>query len=374
MKISKKDALMWFRFFASLPEEETILPAQQEIVYSVFTQIDRAERKRQEALKQQIPNLKTVSGRSLYVGPEAGFPKGCRSCLFGTGLGAIRKTNRCNAKCLFCYDYGHLNDQPPVGEGLWDIGGTRFYEEDLDLLFSIQKKPSGVCYVYLEPFCEIEKYYGIIRRFHEAGVYQHMYTNGIAANEENLRLLGEAGLDELRFNLGATSASDAVIDKMAIAKKYIPMVGVETPMTPDFFDRLMEKKQKIIDTGIDFINLAELHLNDNNIGNYEGASLYMSRCGYISPIWSRELTLKAMKTASEENWPVAVHDCSNETKFARDLNLKAKEGGWFGSSAWHSEFDAFPFAAFLPILEDESFSFVEEEEMPRGFGIGDIVL
>ena len=374
MKISKKDALMWFRFFASLPEEETILPAQQEIVYSVFTQLDRAERKRQEELKQQIPNLKTVSGRSLYVGPEANFPKGCRSCLFGTGLGAIRKTNRCNAKCPFCYDYGHLNDQPPVGEGLWDIGGTRFYEEDLDLLFSIQKKPSGVSYVYLEPFCEIEKYYGIIHRFHEAGVYQHMYTNGIAANEENLRLLGEAGLDELRFNLGATNASDAVIEKMAIAKKYIPMVGVETPMTPDFYDRLMEKKQKIMDTGIDFINLAELHLNDNNIGNYEGAPLYMSRCGYISPIWSRELTLKAMKTASEESWPLAVHDCCNETKFARDLNLKAKEGGWFGSSAWHGEFDAFPFAAFLPILEDESFTFVEEEEMPRGFGIGDIVL
>ena len=36
MKISKKDALMWFRFFASLPEEEGILPHQQEIVYATF--------------------------------------------------------------------------------------------------------------------------------------------------------------------------------------------------------------------------------------------------------------------------------------------------------------------------------------------------
>ena len=45
---------------------------------------------------------------------------------------------------------------------------------------------------YLEPFMEIEKYYGVIRTFHAAGVHQHMYTNGTLATEENLRALGEA--------------------------------------------------------------------------------------------------------------------------------------------------------------------------------------
>ena len=32
MKISKKDALMWIRFFAALPDGEEIMPHQQEIV------------------------------------------------------------------------------------------------------------------------------------------------------------------------------------------------------------------------------------------------------------------------------------------------------------------------------------------------------
>ena len=82
---------------------------------------------------------------------------------------------------------------------MWEIGGTRFYEKDIDLLLNVYKRPSGVAYVYLEPFMEIEKYYGMIRRFHDAGIYQHMYTNGTLANEQNLRALGEAGLDELRF-------------------------------------------------------------------------------------------------------------------------------------------------------------------------------
>ena len=374
MKISKQDALNWFRFFAELPEEEEILPKQQEIIYAALSQIDAAVDARRDAALAAIPGLKTLAGRTYYVGPEAKFPRGCRSCLTGTGLSAVRKTNRCNASCPFCYDYGALDCQPPVGEGLWEIGGTKFAERDLELLLSIQEKPTGISYVYLEPFVEIEKYYGVIRKFHEAGVYQHMYTNGIAANAENLRALGEAGLDELRFNLGATNCADRVIDAIAEAKKHIPAVGVETPMTPEFFETFQAKKARILETGLDFINCAELHLNENNIGNYWGEPMYMYRQGYLSPIWSRDLTLRLLKQAAEERWEIVVHDCSNRTKFARDLNLRAKEGGWFGQSSYGGEFTAIPCAAFLATLEDPDFPFLEEEPLPRGYGFDDVVL
>jgi len=100
----------------------------------------------------------------------------------------------------------------------------------------------------------------------------------------------------------------------------------------------------------------------------------MCRRGYISPVWSRELTLKFMKVAAEEQWPCVVHDCSNHTKFARDLNMRAKEGGWFGASSYACEFDRIPHAYFLPILQDEEFTFVTEEPLPEGFRPGDIVL
>ena len=42
MKISKQDALMWFSFFAALPEDEEIMPRQMEIVYAVFAQLEDA--------------------------------------------------------------------------------------------------------------------------------------------------------------------------------------------------------------------------------------------------------------------------------------------------------------------------------------------
>ena len=374
MYISKQDALIWFEFFAQLPEDEPLPPRQQEIALAALSQIEVAEAARIEALRREVPGLKSLDGRSFFVGDPARFPKGCRSCLQGTGLSAVRKTNRCNLRCPFCYDCGAMDDQPPIGEGYWEIGGTRFREEDLPLLLNTSRRPTGIAYVYLEPFMEIEKYYPIIRAFHEAGVYQHLYTNGTLTTPENLKALGAAGLNELRFNLGASGCADGVIKAIGEAKKHIPMVGVETPVTPELYEAFLSKKAAILATGLDFMNCAELHLNPNNLANYLGENMYMYRLGYLSPISSHELTLKLMRRAAEEGWPVAVHDCCNATKFARDLNLRAHEGGWFGASSYGMEFDAIPFAAFLPVLSDPDFTFLREEPLPEGYRPGDIVL
>ena len=353
--ISRERAYKWFKFFAELPEDEELMNEHYEIIYEVFARIESAAVKKQNSLMSEIPNLKSLDGRTYYVGPDEKFPKGCKSCLTGSGLSAVRKTNKCNLKCKFCYDYGCLNEIPAIGEKMWEIGGTKYHEDDIDLLMQIQQKPTGIAYVYLEPFCEIEKYYKVIEKFAKAGVHQHLYTNGTLATEENLKALGNAGLDELRFNLGATDASDIVIEAMATAKKYIPQVGIETPMTPQFYDRFIEKQGIIKQTGIDFMNCAELHLNLNNVENYFGEKMYIYRHGYVSPVSSRELTLKLMKQAAEENWDLVVHDCSNRTKFAREMNLKAHEGGWFGASNYGFEFDEILFEIFLPILEDDEY-------------------
>jgi len=373
MKISKKDALLWFEFFSLLPEDEELMIKQQEIIYATFAQIEAAIDHRNDTLMSEIRSLKTLENRTFFVGNESKFPQGCRSCLLGTGLSAIRKTNKCNLECKFCYNYGELGDIPPVGEGMWEIGGTKFYEKDIDLLLSIHQKPTGISYVYLEPFMEIEKYYSLIKKFSDAQIHQHLYTNGTLATEETLQALGEAGLDEIRFNLGASNCSDKVIENIKIAKKYIKNVGIETPMTPEFFKTFFNKKQAIFETKLDFINCAELHLNENNIDNYYGENMYIARQGYISPIWSRELTLKFMKIADEENWDVVVHDCSNYTKFARDLNLSSKEGKWFGASSYAGEFSMIPYAVFLPILRDGNFKFLSEEELPDGYKPGELI-
>ena len=82
-----------------------------------------------------------------------------------------------------------------------------------------------------------------------------------------------------------------------------------------------------------------------------------------------------MRCAAEEGWDVAVHDCCNRTKFARDLNLRTKEGGWFGASSLRLRIRA-------PALRGVSAhparpaicQFLEEEPLPEGYRPGDIVL
>lgn len=374
MHISKTDALTWYEFFATLPEDEPLLPRQQEIALAVLTQIEDAEAARIAALRAEIPGLKSLENRTTYIGPDDRFPAGCKSCLLGTGLSAIRHTNRCNLNCPFCYDYGELDLQPPIGAGYWEIGGTKYRPEDLPLLLSASRRPTGVAYVYLEPFLDIEDYYPVIKIFKEAGVHQHLYTNGTLATPENLRALGEAGLNELRFNLGASNCSDRVIAAIAEAKKHIPLVGVETPMTPALYDQFLAKQDAILATGLDFVNLAELHLNPNNLENYWGENMYLYRQGYLSPTCSHELTLRLMRRAAEQRWPIVVHDCCNATKFARDINLRAHEGGWFGASAWGGEFPTIPYEALLPILRDPAFPFLHESPLPEGYRPQDLVL
>ena len=43
MKISKKDALAWFSFFAQLDEDTPLMPRQQELAYAVLSQIELAQ-------------------------------------------------------------------------------------------------------------------------------------------------------------------------------------------------------------------------------------------------------------------------------------------------------------------------------------------
>lgn len=357
MKISKAEALEYFEKFAKKTEEDVYFD-NQEIIDTILMQIEEVIDFKNDIKLKEIAGLKRLENRTYFVGDEKKFPKGCYSCLCGKGLTPIRKTNKCNVECKFCYYYGRIELQRKIPEGMWEIGGTRFYEKDIDLLISIYDKPTGIAYAFLEPFVEIEKYYGVVEKFSKAGIYQHLYTNGILANETTLKELGKVGLNEIRFNLGASNCSDKVIENIEIAKRYISMVGIETPMTKEFYTQFCKKKDMILSTGLDFINCAELHLNDANMINYLNDNNYICRQGYISPIWSREITFEIMKMASDEDWDIVVHDCSNYTKFARELNFSNKLNMWYGATSYSCEFETFPYELFLPILRDESFKFL----------------
>ena len=143
MKISKRDALMWMEFFASLPEDEALLPRQQEIALAVLSQIEAAADARAEALRRTYPpasdervaadtaramalvltGAKSLAEGSTVVGTEVGFGGGHGDLVVTVGKyalhvnGSIDRIDRLADGSLAIVDYktgdiGKYRDHP----------------------------------------------------------------------------------------------------------------------------------------------------------------------------------------------------------------------------------------------------------------------
>ena len=86
MKISKKDALMWFEFFAALPEEEELMPHQQEIALAALAQIETAVNKRREAMAAKNRGAGKPIRADVFRGGSGEVP--ARLLLLSAGNGA----------------------------------------------------------------------------------------------------------------------------------------------------------------------------------------------------------------------------------------------------------------------------------------------
>ena len=185
MKISKKDALMWFRFFAALPEEEEILPHQQEIVYATFAQIEAAVEQRNAQLMAQIPGLQSLAGRTYFVGPEQHFPRGLPFLPAGHRPERHPQDQQVQPQLQILLRLRRSwTAIPPIGEGMWEIGGAKFYEDDrgfaaLHLSASPRASPTSIWSRSWRSRSTIAHHRAAST---EAGIHQHMYTNGTLAD------------------------------------------------------------------------------------------------------------------------------------------------------------------------------------------------
>lgn len=176
----------------------------------------------------------------------------------------------------------------------------------------------------------LKKTLPFMKYFHEAypDYHQWIYTNGAFATIENMQMLYQAGIREIRFNLAATNFDKRVIANMKDAKKIFPYVCIEIAMLKESYEGLLKNIKDILATGLDQMNLAEFlvgvkHLQEGEKLKQEG-ELYSYRGYMTSPISSREYTYKIIKKASEEKWPVIIKDCSNEYKHYK-LSIQANK-------------------------------------------------
>lgn len=221
--------------------------------------------------------------------------EGAWSCLFINSV--------CNAHCFFC-----PTEQPSKSEPI--TNGIRFSgpNDYIDYLkrFSIR----GVSISGGEPLLTLDRTLLFIRKIKKTfgeKIYLWLYTNGILVNEDNLKKLNDAGIDEVRFNINAAHYD---LEKVSLAVPVIDTVTVEIPAVPERYGQLKGLLRPLQDAGVKFLNLHQLRCTPHNVKNIIKRN-YILLHGPKATVLESELTaLKLLKYAKENHIGLPLNYCS----------------------------------------------------------------
>lgn len=221
--------------------------------------------------------------------------QGLWSCLFITGI--------CNANCFYCPTNQDIDDLP-TSQGLTFPTAESYAE------YVSHFKFKGISFSGGEPLLVAERvkdYLAQIRKTCSPDIYAWMYTNGILANELIFKELGSLGLNEVRFDIGATGYK---LDKIKFAKEHIPNITIEIPSVPEEKERIKALLPEMVKAGVSNLNLHQLRLTQHN-----AAKLLQHNYTYIhaeKPIVleSELAALEIIEYAKEKQINIGINYCS----------------------------------------------------------------
>lgn len=242
--------------------------------------------------------------------------QGCYSCKSGSWICIYIGVN-CNLKCLVCPQISRHSEE----NFIWANGGADDIHslEDLRRVLDRNKRITGISFSGGEPFMyldDVKIWLKFINdNYSELNLYKWIYTNGTKVTKESCLALKELGLNEIRFDLAATNYSDKIIKKIEYCKKIFDKICVEVPVEPWKTDKLIEVLPKLNSIGLDYLNLHELAICEDNRerlvgGGYVDAKLiYHSSSGdhYIPSIID---AYKVINFIEDNNLNIIYNDCS----------------------------------------------------------------
>ncbi len=140
-----------------------------------------------------------------------------------------------------------------------------------------------------------------------AGLYIWLYTNGTLLDGEMLKRLREVGLDEIRFDIGATDYS---LKKAVLAAEFIPNVTVEVPAIPEELSLMKGKLVEMRGVGVSHLNLHQLRLtpyNFNKLIQHDYTYLHGEK---VTVLESELTALRLLRHGLEQGIDLPVNYCS----------------------------------------------------------------
>ena len=262
------------------------------------SQARKAQEKKDELLEK-------LNGNKLFKDTKPyhnRISNGCKLC----GLGqwsCLFITGKCNAGCFYC-PASQTADHVPTTQNL-DFNSASEYAEYVNH-FNFK----GVSFSGGEPLFYFDRtleYLKAVRKKCRPETYAWMYTNGILADAQKLRKLALTGLNEIRFDIGATSYS---LDKVKLAKGLVPNVTIEIPAVPEQKEKIKQLLPQMMEAGVTNLNLHQLRLTKHNVRNLSKRNYTYIPAEQPIVLESELAALEILNYAHDHNLDIGINYCS----------------------------------------------------------------
>jgi pyruvate formate-lyase activating enzyme-like uncharacterized protein len=248
------------------------------------------------------------------------LPDGCRMCVQGKKT-VLFITGICSKHCFYC----------PISDDKWQkdfVYANEWKIEDFnDLVTEIKLCTStGVGITGGDPLTRIERvceYIQKLKQIFGKGFHIHLYTPLDLVDESKLKMLNDAGLDEIRFNPDLEEAKESTWQRILLAKRYSWKVGVEIPVIPGY-EEITKKLIDYINNKIDFLNLNELELSDTNCSELGKMGFVAKDDLSYAAKGSQDMAMMLLEHIKEKGTKMNVHYCTASLKDNVQLRNRIK--------------------------------------------------
>ncbi len=265
-------------------------------LYDLLTFADPEKLASAVAERKELLNWLEQRTRFGYAGTKVdcnSLSPGCRSCGDG-GWSCLFINGRCNGRCFYC-PTAQDDDGPPVTNGLAFTSPEDYAAYVAALGFSGVSISGGE--PLLTPDLTLD-YLRAVRKRCGDGLHLWLYTNGTLLTADLCSRLQDAGLNEIRFDLGAVRYN---LKKLRLAVGCIPTVTVEIPAVPEDEGLLRLKMVEMAEVGCQPPQSAPDALDSLQLWAIDRAGLYLSpwREGHGTGVGTDSLADRAFRVGTE---------------------------------------------------------------------------
>jgi pyruvate formate-lyase activating enzyme-like uncharacterized protein len=309
--------------------------------YAQLTFLDSKGAARAEARRAEL--LASLEGRALTgcAGTKLDMQElspGCRICVEG-GWSCLFISGACNCRCFYC-----PTSQDEIGlptTNAVDFRTPADYVAYLERFGFTGASISGG-----EPLLTPGRslaFVAAIKRYFGERMHVWLYTNGTLVTPDILGRLRDAGLDEIRYDIGAT---DYHLDKLRLAVGVIPTVTVEIPAIPEELAPMKAKMVAMREAGVNHLNLHQLRLTPYNFEHLAPRGYTCIHGDKVTVLESELIALELLQFSHDQKLGLPVNYCSFVYKNRYQALASRRRNAAFVGKA----FEAFTAAGYLRTL------------------------